>query len=136
MTRSSVVLTAVDRFQPISISTRPFWSFSVTLTSSLTSDAGDRWSVRSPDSRLTSPRLSPTASDVRYSAVSSGDAMRANSKLFFPMVISSGLVVVVVIVRGAFPGDGDLRSEEHTSELQSPCNLVCRLLLEKKKKKK
>src|SRR5256885_3435312 len=29
------------------------------------------------------------------------------------------------------PGFG--RSEEHTSELQSPCNLVCRLLLEKKK---
>src|SRR5256885_9833650 len=29
-----------------------------------------------------------------------------------------------------------LRSEEHTSELQSPCNLVCRLLLEKKKKHK
>src|SRR2546426_9026695 len=29
-----------------------------------------------------------------------------------------------------------LRSEEHTSELQSPCNLVCRLLLEKKKKKR
>src|SRR5256885_12016753 len=29
-----------------------------------------------------------------------------------------------------------LRSEEHTSELQSPCNLVCRLLLEKKKKYK
>src|SRR2546426_3188682 len=28
----------------------------------------------------------------------------------------------------------DERSEEHTSELQSPCNLVCRLLLEKKKK--
>src|SRR5256885_8862012 len=28
-----------------------------------------------------------------------------------------------------------MRSEEHTSELQSPCNLVCRLLLEKKKKK-
>src|SRR5256885_16652330 len=26
-----------------------------------------------------------------------------------------------------------VRSEEHTSELQSPCNLVCRLLLEKKK---
>src|SRR2546426_8906893 len=28
------------------------------------------------------------------------------------------------------------RSEEHTSELQSPCNLVCRLLLEKKKKER
>src|SRR2546426_6942073 len=31
---------------------------------------------------------------------------------------------------------GRRRSEEHTSELQSPCNLVCRLLLEKKKKNK
>src|SRR5256885_6362957 len=30
----------------------------------------------------------------------------------------------------------EVRSEEHTSELQSPCNLVCRLLLEKKKNKK
>src|SRR5256885_12548221 len=30
-------------------------------------------------------------------------------------------------------GLGEVRSEEHTSELQSPCNLVCRLLLEKKK---
>src|SRR2546426_3679472 len=34
------------------------------------------------------------------------------------------------------PHAAALRSEEHTSELQSPCNLVCRLLLEKKKKKK
>src|SRR2546426_3061236 len=32
------------------------------------------------------------------------------------------------------PGPSFPRSEEHTSELQSPCNLVCRLLLEKKKK--
>src|SRR5205807_10486604 len=31
------------------------------------------------------------------------------------------------------PATPVLRSEEHTSELQSPCNLVCRLLLEKKK---
>src|SRR5256885_9958919 len=31
-------------------------------------------------------------------------------------------------------GEAGRRSEEHTSELQSPCNLVCRLLLEKKKK--
>src|SRR2546426_6404383 len=31
-------------------------------------------------------------------------------------------------------GQQQCRSEEHTSELQSPCNLVCRLLLEKKKK--
>src|SRR5256885_8380176 len=32
------------------------------------------------------------------------------------------------------PQVGRHRSEEHTSELQSPCNLVCRLLLEKKRK--
>src|SRR5256885_8897121 len=31
------------------------------------------------------------------------------------------------------PNWANIRSEEHTSELQSPCNLVCRLLLEKKK---
>src|SRR5574337_1751369 len=33
----------------------------------------------------------------------------------------------------SFPGFSEPRSEEHTSELQSPLNLVCRLLLEKKK---
>src|SRR5688500_19780391 len=35
-----------------------------------------------------------------------------------------------------YDGNGSPRSEEHTSELQSPCNLVCRLLLEKKNKKR
>src|SRR6266446_9402317 len=39
-----------------------------------------------------------------------------------------GLAVPILVREPA------LRSEEHTSELQSPCNLVCRLLLEKKKK--
>src|SRR5256885_10859606 len=34
-----------------------------------------------------------------------------------------------------FAAYDEKRSEEHTSELQSPCNLVCRLLLEKKKKR-
>src|SRR3989454_5202113 len=34
---------------------------------------------------------------------------------------------------GSMIAAADQRSEEHTSELQSPCNLVCRLLLEKKK---
>src|SRR5688500_20050944 len=38
-------------------------------------------------------------------------------------------------VRGNLAGGGQ-RSEEHTSELQSPCNLVCRLLLEKKKRRR
>src|SRR4051812_49757386 len=40
------------------------------------------------------------------------------------------------IVSGAATADSDHRSEEHTSELQSHVNLVCRLLLEKKKESK
>src|SRR5688500_3150890 len=40
---------------------------------------------------------------------------------------AAGTLSAIIFV---LPG---LRSEEHTSELQSPCNLVCRLLLEKKK---
>src|SRR3989454_5936214 len=47
-----------------------------------------------------------------------------------------GIVVGKVVDIGDFVEIGFLavvRSEEHTSELQSPCNLVCRLLLEKKK---
>src|SRR5256885_5200347 len=36
----------------------------------------------------------------------------------------------IIVLQMAVVG---IRSEEHTSELQSPCNLVCRLLLEKKK---
>src|SRR5688500_19278911 len=39
----------------------------------------------------------------------------------------------VVGPKGRHDPNRDARSEEHTSELQSPCNLVCRLLLEKKK---
>src|SRR5256885_11213755 len=45
--------------------------------------------------------------------------------------LGSLALVAGAIDRQAFTRE--LRSEEHTSELQSPCNLVCRLLLEKKK---
>src|SRR5688500_15480823 len=46
-----------------------------------------------------------------------------------------GKSTLVKAIMGEIDFDGTLqvRSEEHTSELQSPCNLVCRLLLEKKK---
>src|SRR5256885_14705940 len=48
----------------------------------------------------------------------------------------SDLAVAEVVQKKTPGGTGtSRRSEEHTSELQSPCNLVCRLLLEKKKKK-
>src|SRR5256885_9972860 len=43
--------------------------------------------------------------------------------------------VVQLIVQHTLARTREMRSEEHTSELQSPCNLVCRLLLEKKNNK-
>src|SRR5256885_9431881 len=49
------------------------------------------------------------------------DRLRGGRQHFEPYSQISGRIIV------------RLRSEEHTSELQSPCNLVCRLLLEKKK---
>src|SRR3989454_8356311 len=59
-------------------------------------------------------------------------------RLSFRLPRSQRLIETRCEVRYCLPGVGigveyvDLRSEEHTSELQSPCNLVCRLLLEKK----
>src|SRR5256885_7271054 len=49
----------------------------------------------------------------------------------FPVIVLTGMEDLK-IVRQAYQLGASSRSEEHTSELQSPCNLVCRLLLEKK----
>src|SRR6266446_7485844 len=64
-------------------------------------------------------RLSPSSSCMPSELVAFACGSRSTIKMRWPRSAS------------AHP-----RSEEHTSELQSPCNLVCRLLLEKKKKKK
>src|SRR3989454_825426 len=56
-----------------------------------------------------------------------------------PLASDLRLITVAMKISQNLERVGDeaakIRSEEHTSELQSPCNLVCRLLLEKKKKK-
>src|SRR2546426_5257954 len=49
--------------------------------------------------------------------------------------LSAGVPSAVFLRRVTHSQYNNTRSEEHTSELQSPCNLVCRLLLEKKKTK-
>src|SRR5256885_6484945 len=69
----------------------------------------DRRAVNSPRCRLR------VLSNSAYLPVSNGR----------PILTSRLLLVLALLL---------FRSEEHTSELQSPCNLVCRLLLEKKKK--
>src|SRR5256885_6273744 len=73
-------------------------------------------------SRVDAPLVSEHLAFVR------GGGREAGHLLPVPYT-RAALDVVVANVRAA------KRSEEHTSELQSPCNLVCRLLLEKKKKK-
>src|SRR2546426_10600307 len=54
------------------------------------------------------------------------EGLQAAFTSIFPIVSHSGNARLEFV---------SYRSEEHTSELQSPCNLVCRLLLEKKKNK-
>src|SRR2546426_2304091 len=92
-------------------------------------DAAIRWSLRrmiaasmglTPDPRAPGTRGSPAAGRdgaCRYRSTGETPGTGIRGTLRVP----------------ARRADGR-RSEEHTSELQSPCNLVCRLLLEKKKK--
>src|SRR2546426_6701549 len=71
-----------------------------------------------PEARKTSTR---TSSSLRFTSTSSTSGTTATD--------------AKLVCRRREASNGEIRSEEHTSELQSPCNLVCRLLLEKKKKK-
>src|SRR2546426_2454144 len=65
------------------------------------------------------------------------DALPISSSIFRLASSSPVSIIPAYRIQGLLPSAGIMcrnRSEEHTSELQSPCNLVCRLLLEKKKK--
>src|SRR2546426_6990883 len=61
--------------------------------------------------------------------ISSMKSLAVTFSGFFPRTTTR--TVSGTVIRTSFVIQ-ELRSEEHTSELQSPCNLVCRLLLEKK----
>src|SRR5256885_2896561 len=104
-----------------------------------------------PDQRLCERLGLPPVSYVALSVQDNGPGMDARTlqRIFEPFFTTKpvgqgtglGLPVVHGVMRNhggavdvySIPGQGSRRSEEHTSELQSPCNLVCRLLLEKKK---
>src|SRR5256885_5483064 len=77
------------------------------------------------DDNSSSSHKSFSCSLSRYATASLG----SKSSSFISRSISSSFDPLT-----ARPKSSRRRSEEHTSELQSPCNLVCRLLLEKKKK--
>src|SRR5689334_24057870 len=68
-----------------------------------------------------------------------GGRMRALARWGFPALTGAatlGIIAALAVVLGDIVVHGwRTRSEEHTSELQSQFHLVCRLLLEKKKKK-
>src|SRR2546426_3610431 len=90
--------------------------------------------------------LSIVATETSALTVISIPGLAARGDLTFLQIAFGYLVgrigVAALLLPGYFEGTQETayqrleRSEEHTSELQSPCNLVCRLLLEKKKKKK
>src|SRR5690606_42083179 len=81
---------------------------------------------RSPDDKLASQ-----LSSIRYKIIDSGGKIKVESKdeMRARGLKSPDRADALVLALS------DSRSEEHTSELQSRENLVCRLLLEKKKKK-
>src|SRR2546426_10930650 len=63
----------------------------------------------------------------------SGDESPAQGRTTNGRATGEAVEAHEIIIRRELSTTGKNRSEEHTSELQSPCNLVCRLLLEKKK---
>src|SRR5437867_6671922 len=72
----------------------------------------------------------------KFKAVKAAEKARAKSAIPKWALIGAAILILVAIAFGfLFWQRQKLRSEEHTSELQSPYDLVCRLLLENKKNK-
>src|SRR5256885_8266789 len=83
--------------------------------------------------RVSLAQINPTVGDIE------GNTRRIVDGLAQARALGADLVAFPELAITGYPPEDLLfksassRSEEHTSELQSPCNLVCRLLLEKKK---
>src|SRR5688572_30914381 len=102
---------------------------------SLLGDPAERW-IDEP--HFWTDHLHPEDQYVAMVCHSETVACR-NHELVYRMIAADGRTVWLRDYVNVHTVDGvpvELRSEEHTSELQSQSNLVCRLLLEKKKKKK
>ena len=77
--------------------------------------------------------LIPAESDVTPNMIDLKTTLAGNVKLNTPIMTAAMDTVTEAAMAIAIAREGGIRSEEHTSELQSHLNLVCRLLLEKKK---
>src|SRR5688572_31700812 len=91
-----------------------------------------------PYTTLFRSRLSSSSSDRKKSQATCSDNLlspaRRGENTYGTSPIDSGRKAYSNSISSLYPRGFSLRSEEHTSELQSQSNLVCRLLLEKKKK--
>src|SRR5688500_19225888 len=74
----------------------------------------------------------PSFPTRRSSDLTTTSASTEMSTIMMPSTATSAVKPATGPISSFAICPSDLRSEEHTSELQSPCNLVCRLLLEKK----
>src|SRR2546426_5010485 len=88
--------------------------------------------IRRPPRSTLFPYTTLFRSRLAHLAEGATEASRARKR---PVVIEKRVAQLVQDQPGQHVPRDLVRSEEHTSELQSPCNLVCRLLLEKKKLK-
>src|SRR5205807_9751230 len=85
---------------------------------------------RSPHNGPSSPMLSTSTTEPPEPSPTASGAPSIDRRMNGTLLRSSKVPFIRRSMLGAPLAVG--RSEEHTSELQSPCNLVCRLLLEKK----
>src|SRR5205807_7728594 len=76
-----------------------------------------------------SPRVNASAISLSTVSTSSADSFRERPTSWYTASLNCARVTVCPEVGLSRNESAELRSEEHTSELQSPCNLVCRLLL-------
>src|SRR2546426_8936543 len=79
-------------------------------------------------------RRPPRSTLFPYTTLFRSRALRRHGRMVAALADRRGAAADQRPSAGTACGWKFMRSEEHTSELQSPCNLVCRLLLEKKKK--
>src|SRR5256885_12735786 len=85
-------------------------------------------------------RRPPRSTLFPYTTLFRSLTLEGDANDYFGKGLSGGRIVVFPPKAATFKAEEQIiignvalyRSEEHTSELQSPCNLVCRLLLEKK----